>query len=345
LHTIIENSNETWNGGFNQSPYLARRGLYRWPTDGFTDFGSFASLRSMVMVSDIKAAFPGDPILKFAMGMFSTFGNSGVNTTRIAGSSFTLTDALNPIALATMAVHDYLAQAAYVSTNDVTAGLATLTTTWVGNIGNPTAQEANCASYVSFIQGPQSTNETLDYYGLNILPAFVSAISSYPGTQVIGYEGGWDHDVPSSGNGFLTLTSGNAAFTYTGSFPSGDYIIADGVSDGVSTFVTATGSAGSGTLSSPATATRTVAFESYSAQSMFLRAAKKSTAWSNAWIGYFNLFNSNAKAAMPADFIDVNPRWGHIWPSSYGTAFTSSTEYTTQDKAWQAMQSRNLGLQ
>lgn len=345
LNVTIENSNETWNGTFTQAAYLAMNGFYRWgPTEGFTDFGSFASIRSINMVQDLQGAFPADPRLTYTMGMFSTFGSTGVNDIRINGSTFTKTDVLNPSALGTMAFHNFLSQAAYVYADDGTAGLSAKAASWVSNIGNPVAQEAVCASYVNFIIGSPSTQETIQYYGVNILGQFTAALNSYPGTQVIGYEGGWDHDVVIAGNGFMTLTSGSPTVTYTGGISGtlgGQYIVADGVSDGVNTFVTATGSGGTATLSANATATRTVAYEAYDTNPMFLRACKMSTAWANAWVGYLNYFNSNPQAAMPADFIDVNNRWGHIWPSSYGYAFTSPTEYTTQDGAWTGAATRN----
>jgi hypothetical protein len=87
-----------------------------------------------------------------------------------------------------------------------------------------------------------------------------------------------------------------------------------------------------------------VAIEAYDASNLFLRACKRSQAWADAYISWFNAFNTDPAFAMPADFITLDDRWGHCWPDAYDTQFTSSTAYANMDKAWLALAARNAGF-
>ena len=73
----------------------------------------------------------------------------------------------------------------------------------------------------------------------------------------------------------------------------------------------------------------------------FLVAVKRSQAWADALTGFFNAFNATAFAFMPADYVEVDERWGHAYPDLYGT---SSVEGAALDKAWLASGSRNRAL-
>lgn len=73
----------------------------------------------------------------------------------------------------------------------------------------------------------------------------------------------------------------------------------------------------------------------------FLAAVKRSQAWADALKSFFDAFNSTAFAFMPADYVQVEPRWGHSYPDNYGG---SSIEGAGLDKAWIAAGNRNRAL-
>lgn len=333
---IDEYANETWNSNYS-GPYLATRGFIRW---GIFDENSFASLRSMLMVSDGKSFTSSNPRVKYVMGMFSTFGTTGPNVVRLYGNTYTLTDPLNVGGLATMAVHDYAAMAAYVYDSTGTAPLSTLSASWVSHIGNSVAQATDTANYMTYVTGTSSQQESINYYALNIMPQFATAMATtFPGKQIIGYEGGWNTQIPIDGTGYLT-TSGTSVTFLTGSCPSGDFII----SPNIPAMTTVTVSGSSGTLANSSTGTSEEYYGCYSQNNEFLLYVKQSAAWASAWMLYFNAFNSNPNAAAPADFIQLDQpnfvEWGHAWPASYGWG-ALTTEYQNLDAAWGAMVTRN----
>jgi hypothetical protein len=73
----------------------------------------------------------------------------------------------------------------------------------------------------------------------------------------------------------------------------------------------------------------------------FLVAVKRSQAWADALVSFFDAFNSTANAAMPAGYVMVDPRWGHSAPDTYG----GNIEGGGLDKAWLKAASRNRTLQ
>ena len=74
----------------------------------------------------------------------------------------------------------------------------------------------------------------------------------------------------------------------------------------------------------------------------FLTAVKRSQAWADALIGFFDAFNATPFAFMPADYVEIDRRWGHAFPDAYG--HEGGTEGTDLDKAWLAAGSRNRSL-
>jgi hypothetical protein len=192
---LIEYSNETWNFGgsaFSQTPYLARRGFLRWPHSGPANTADFSTLRSVVMVEDIKAAFPDNSRIKFVLCGQGTVGVQGGNSVRINGSPQFRDDVLNKRHTSPIDHFDYFGWAAYFSAPALfeKENLSNMTATWLAADGDALRQEAICASYIDGIIG-KGTGETTSRYGRILLPAYASAMAA-KGKATIMYEGGWD---------------------------------------------------------------------------------------------------------------------------------------------------------
>lgn len=354
---FIENSNETWNN-FSQGTFYAWKAVMRWgygiggALDYRTDYTDMGVVRSQVMTRDIKASFPGNARLKFVMSGQGTYGYAGTNAIRIDGSSTTLNDATNPSHLAPMVEHDLFSFAGYFSAPDEST-LAALAAAWAGNVSNPTAQEANCQTWVNLIIGTAGMNqETIAHYTSDLVPGYITGVYTGYGKQIVNYEGGWNRVIigfPNSSGVLLgNFTSGSASVTgvqNNSTVPNGSYIVGNGISDGLTTLVTA-GSSGAGTftLSANATYSGAVAFAYYDVSSLFLRACKRSQAWANAHIAWFNQTNNNPALGMFADFNLTDSEWGHFSEDAYDTQFTSSTAYANPDLAWTALKNRNASV-
>lgn len=69
----------------------------------------------------------------------------------------------------------------------------------------------------------------------------------------------------------------------------------------------------------------------------FLTACKQSQAWANALRDFFDMFDGVAGAKYPADYIELDARWGHASPDLY----SGGVEGAALDLAWQAIALRN----
>lgn len=276
---LVEYSNETWNlaASAPQTTYLSRRGVLRDSVNG-SGSSYMAALRSTVMVKDIKTVFGGTNRVKYVLSGQGTIGiaNGSTNYNRAFGATAynndVLYDGTSPIAH-----HDIWAWAAYLLAGPTYDGanLATLAAAWVANAGNPTAQEANCATYVTNGVFGSGYSETVSTYQNTRLPEYAASMVG-AGKLTCMYEGGWDK----------TVTAGTSDVNN------------------------------------------------------FLIAVKKSQAWSDTLAAYFDAFNSTAGAFMPADYIQVDQRWGHTYQDTY----SGGVEGGGLDKAWLAAGTRNRGL-
>ncbi len=274
---IVEMSNETWNtanSDWNQTFYFYRRGYLRWTASGRTDASSFSTLRSVIMVNDIKTAFPAHPQLKFALCGQGTLGVSGLNSARIAGTTYYDGDVLNTWGGDPMDHFDYFGWAGYFVASSAfdTANLATYVASWLAAT-TAVEREAVCALYVVGIIGVSGSGQTTARYGDSLLPAYATEMSGRGKTTVM-YEGGWDRAI--------------------------------------------TGSADT---------------------QNFLTACKQSRAWANALTDFFNKFDATSAAAIPADYIQMDQRWGHAYPDMY----SGGVEGAGLDLAWQLTSLRNRG--
>lgn len=274
---LVEYSNETWNFGgsaFSQTYFLARKGQLRYGGSS-SDASSYTTLRAVLMVNDIKTAFPpaSYPRIKYVMAGQGTLGISGTNSVRINGNANYDGDALNIWGGDPIAHFDAFAWAAYFLTTNAfeTANLATCVANWVAAT-TAVDKEAVCATWVAGIIG-SGTGETTSRYGGTLLPAYASAMVAL-GKETWMYEGGWDRAI-------------------------------DGSTD----------------------------------QQNFLTACKQSRAWAVALKDYYNVFDSTSGAKYPADYVALEPRWGHASPNFY----SGGVEGGALDLAWKYSALRNQG--
>lgn len=358
----IEYANETWNSSppaFAIAPYLAYRGYCRWPQNTSGDLSSMSTLRSCVAMNDIKtSAFYSGRVKLVLSGQGSDAVTPfGLNLLRIDGTPFQLNDASNPGGVTgnPMKLHNHFAVAGYFEPGATfdSANLSTLTTAWLGNIGNAAAQEANCSSYVDGIinlnlsnPNPDAT-ETTWRYGKQVIPNIATKVATY-GKSVIMYEGGWNKLVSYRNPvnlyymwGTLDGTTGSITGVDTGDVSAvtvGDFVYGYGI-PADSRITGATGT--TITINKPTTVALTNGqFSAASPTDAFLRACKKSTAWKNAVMTFFT-DTQIANSGLPADYITMSPRWGHIWPTSYGSV---NTEWTDLDQVFIAEGARNRSL-
>lgn len=353
---FIEYSNETWNSGgpaFAQTYYCAYRGYLRWPASGTADYASMVSLRSVVNMEDIKKSVYNSSRLRFILAGQGTLGISGLNSARIDGTNFYLTDSLNVWGptIAPMTHHDLFAFAGYFAPQASfdTANLANCTNNWVANTGNAAAQGVACAAYVAgIVNQTLGGSETVDRYRLTLLPAYVAKMKSY-NKSVVMYEGGWDHNIAAvSAGGFVssTIPFASGVFdgktnvitgvdaSYAAALVAGYFVVGYGIPP-LTRVLSVSGT--SVQVSQSTTANLAVAqFVAFTPQQMFLLAAKRSQAWATAMLTFFNQFGSGA--GMPAEYIASDLRWGHTFPTAYGFG---NTEWGDVDLLWQQEAARN----
>lgn len=362
----LENSNETWNtanNAFSQSYYGQTKSWLRWPQTGFSDLSSWSTLKSSLVMDDILQAFPtfASRIKTVLAGQGSPgVGGNTINDIRIDGTSYYANDPLvtgNPRLNGKKPMqypHDHYAFAGYMGSQASykSGRLLTLAANWVAAVGNPTAQEAACADFVNDLAN--GTNgiggETMFRYGLTLLPGFCAKLAPMRKT-VIMYEGGWDDAV-------VMINSNASQYLRVGAFTSGS----DTITGLSSTFVTAVAvgnwvrgygiptdarvlskpTSTSLQLDKPVSITATYGeIAAFTDVNAYLYAVKRSQAWSNGLIQFFDYFKNTVNAGMPSDYVARDIRWGHISPESYGL---SNTEFTDFDKVWFDEGARNRAL-
>jgi len=241
---IVEFSNETWNSGgaFYQTSSNARKGFLRYG-GGTSDFTSYSSIRSMLMANDIKAAFPGNSRIHITLGLQGTvgFAASSTNQLRCDGTAAVLADSVwNPGAVTPISLHDSICFAAYISTLNgatnsyVDTNLATYATSWAAHAGDPVAQEADCANYITDLT-VGTVSETIERY-IGLVSTYSTAMQSR-GKQFGMYEGGWDHNSTGTYANFLAACKRSRAWALAwmqlmrafdakaNAFASSDYIM------------------------------------------------------------------------------------------------------------------------
>ena len=365
IELYIENSNETWNtanNDFSQSYYGITKGWLRWPQSGFGDLSSYSTLKSSLTMDDILQAFPGNTRIKTILAGQGSPGVGGgtINDWRIDGTSFYANDPLvtgNPRLNGKKPMeypHSYFAFAGYMTAQASykSGRLLTLQAQWIAAVGDPVAQEAACALLVAdFANGTNGIGgETMFRYGGALLQAYSAKVAPMR-KYIIMYEGGWD-------DALSAISSNASQFLAVGAFTSGSDTIT-GLSSGYVTAVAvgnwvrgygipadariiAKPTSTSIQLDKNVTITATKGeIQSFTDTNAFLYAVKRSQAWKNAWLAFFDGFNATVNCGMPSDYVAFNIRWGHIQPESYGL---SNTEYTDFDPTWFAEGVRNRAL-
>jgi len=334
----IEHSNETWNTGFSQCNYMEKLGYQTWPALGGADVSTYSSLRAVQSIREIKAAFPGDPRIKYVLGFQGTFGATGPNVIRFNGNTqynAAIGDAFTP-----MSNFDWAAWAAYVYNDDsnATYSLATCATAWNGTAND----EATFALYVAgIVSAVDHRQESIYYYTVKLADFATAAVAQ--GKKTIMYEGGWDHVVndPATAKNGTAVLNGTTALSSIQNNPTltvGNFLYGPGIPEGTTVSSSAAGSA---VMSNPATLSGITNYECLSRQSAFLRNCKRSRAWANAIRAFHDAFNSVDGAVAPADYIMVNNRWGH----TPGDTFAGGVEGAALDIAWQYLKYRNNNKQ
>lgn len=194
---MLQGQNETWNPtnitGFLQRVGVLRYGSYAVNATAGASNGNtntMSTLRSCIMVKDVRRVFPNNGRIKFVMGI-QAFSSS--NT--VLSNTFIDNDAVNTWKVAPMVIHDFMCGAPYIDLGDATwdtANLATNVTLWKGGT---TAQKA--AARLAYIQGyiTPTTYPAQTTAAYNIIADGYAAflLSNYgPGKKYIGYEGGCD---------------------------------------------------------------------------------------------------------------------------------------------------------
>lgn len=369
---FLEYSNETWNtasDAFGQSFYLLRRGFHRFYNSN-GDKSSMSTLRSSLIMDDVKQAFSTNRI-KYVLGGQGTLGVTDMNLSRMDGSYSYSRDSLvtgntrlngkSPFTYP----HDYFCFASYI---DADLGgswdannLSTLTTSWVGNIGDSAAQEANCASYVAGMLDtstttPNTGSETIGKYLLKLASYSSKATSVGPTKRIIEYEGGWDPAVSLiSASGlvtagalyaFGTFTASNTTISgidsgYVSALAVGDFIIGPGIPENCRVATKPTSTSITVTIA-PTITTSTGEFYGMTPQNAFKRACKRSAAWSTAYLSWLDGFLSYSNTGMPSLYVPISERWGHVNPDNYGN--TIGTEWAGLDQLFINTGTRNRAL-
>lgn len=213
----VEHSNETWNTGFPHANFLKKIGYQRWPASGPYDVSSYSTLRAVLSIEEIKAAFPGSPRIHYVLSGQGAVGPTHVvNAYRLNGSVYFNSDTLNTWRTDPMSHFDYFAWAGYFyNPDDGSSGsnsLGICTNAWLA-ASSAGAKEAACATYVVGIVGT-GTGETTSRYAGTLLPAYATAVAA-KGKKTIMYEGGWDHGVEGftqGQNAFLAACKRSAAW-------------------------------------------------------------------------------------------------------------------------------------
>jgi hypothetical protein len=338
---LIEYSNETWNSGgsaFAIAPYLAYRGTCRWLTSTAGNYVDMATLRSVVAMNDIRNSAHNSSRVKAVLGLQGTAGMTvgGLNQLRVDGytNDYMRADASYPNSANTpMIYHDHPAFAGYfVCSNFDSTGLSALVSSWASAVASSdtSAQNAAIQSYVDALVNTNLANasdtETLWRYGNTILPAIASKMVTY-GKSALMYEGGWDRDVATNpalfSKAYLTCALDGSTGGITGMdndavtpINTGDFVFGYGVpaNSTVSSKPTAT----SITINKNTTVALTYGqIMVMSPTNAFLWAVKRSSQWSAALLSYFDLMNGTT-TGMPADYVGLSARWGHINPTAYG---------------------------
>lgn len=335
---LVEYANETWN--FPMGYGLGRLGWQLW--GGTFSLSEYSGLRGAKAFNAIRSAFPGySSRLKTIQGMFSTGGTGDSwNKYKIISSANQQTAMGSAAAMITYC--DYIAMAFYAQNNSSTPAnsLSTALAAFQAAGTNNTAVEAACAAYaVGFADATKGGNETISRYRDTLLIADYAAVANTYGRRVIGYEGGLE-------TGSLSTVRVTGTFTGTSitgilnspTITVGWYIIGEGIPD--YTRVTASG-AGTATVSAAPSSNGFRYFWYFSPQDAFIYYFKRSQAWADTYITWFNAWNSVANADAPPEFIMTQAGGISRWNHDIDDAYLGGVEGAALDKAWLAMKARN----
>jgi hypothetical protein len=215
---LHEHSNEDWNFSgqfFSQTGYQARQGFLRY---GVYDSASYSTLRKVVLVNDIKAAFPAETAsgrIRFVLAGQGVLGVSGGNSDRIYGNTHYDNDVLNIWGGDPIDHFDAFAWAHYGNASSEAyrdANRPRLVSEYLAAT-TPAEIEAVCQEWVTDGVIGSAGPEGILTYAYTRLPEYAAAMAA-KGKVTIGYEGGGGHDLTGSADtdDFLTAVKASRAW-------------------------------------------------------------------------------------------------------------------------------------
>lgn len=366
---IIEYANEIWNGT-SQTSYINNIGAQPATVGkvgcGTGSIGGYYVLNAELIANDILNS--GYTKGRVAMTMGGQVGVPSVGISRATGNNgtapFFSCQPPPPASVPIQSLFTFVNVAPYFdapSNNNVNIG--TLAATWASDVNsfgfNSSQAIADLAPLVNSMANDTSTGgtSTIPDAKANITPV-ATAIAPYGQKYVIGYEGWWETNVnPNSVSwGLITgwsCASGTVTITatmFSGSYASPMAIQGFSISgyNGVFTTtqtgsnpLTFTYSVGGSCLGTPSS-TNFQGWYGYVQQrnDAYMTAAKDSSAWGTAYVGYLNWAASTANVGMPGFFIQDSLDWGVTWPDTFGA---TNTEGGGNNPSWSAIGTANQG--
>jgi len=161
------------------------------------------------MATDLRTAYPSDDRIRYVMAGWNIFGMtaSTINNRRCFGEALLNADLTNPLntisgtgAAPITLFHAFAGAPYYHETSAYrTANLATRATAWLAAAGNPTNQEAECATYLNGFHTVDTVGDGAILRMQAIAEEFAAALAPY-GVYYVNYEGGRDWSITAGGN-------------------------------------------------------------------------------------------------------------------------------------------------
>jgi hypothetical protein len=366
---FLEYSNETWNtsGEGSTANYLTRVGQLR---NGVNNQSTYTSVRSGVMVQDVKGVFPGNSRIKFVIGLQGAqgMGIAGTpNYDRINGSPSINGDTSNSWAQVA-SFTGAISSAGVLTTSGVTGTIKVgqlvasvalpdsikyqfVTSQLTGPAGGAGTYQLTSAQSAVGSQAMTSAFAPMSLYDFANMAPYIDVGTNWNSTVVVpsggtglsaladDYVNNPSHQTANINAYMVGLTTDNGSGANGTSFYTTimqTYASVMGHHGRTKNIMCYEGGwnpaiAGSGLTANEIT---------------FLYAVHNSQQWSDAWIAFVNQFNI-ANAAFPGEFTRAGSRWGHALPpngSNFLDTYSGTNEFGALDVTWTNLGTRNNAL-